>query len=936
MPDDRGTAQLHERRGELAALAAAVAGAADGRGAVVLVEGPPGIGKTRLLGATAELARDAGLTVLQACGAQFERDEPFGVVRQLLERELLTAPPQRRALLLDGVAEHAERVFSADPAAQADLWAVLHGLYWLVANLAAERPVFISVDDLHWTDAASARFLGYLARRSSELPLVLGCGLRPREVREPALHELHLLPHTSLLEPEPLTPGAIAAILAERYGEPVDETFARACSAATGGNPFLLRELVSALRAEGIAPTAETAAQVADLRPAATRRSLAARLAGLPPAARQLAAAVAVLGDGARLGTAAAVAGVEDPDTAYAALVRTEILAEELPLAFRHPLLRAAVRGDLDPARLARLHERAIDALTASGASAERIAHHVVAVEPRGDHDRWALLLAAGRSAMDRGAPDAALPLLERALLEPPPADGRAETLRLLGTAAAQVSRTAEAQGWLRAAIALTDDAAERATMWLALVRTTMVGVSVAAGVEVGREGLADLAGAAGVHIERLRTELVCQGATHPATAALAADLRPGADAPAGATPEERLALLRLVLGDARGTGSAARTIELCERAVAGGALVEEETAESLALAQIAQHLAYADACTAAVAFCEDLDADARRRGATWGMVAASACLGWVRLREGDVGAAEADARRALAPGILPLMAQPFTVASLVVALTWSGQLEEAEEVVASSGCGPDTDELVHAAMLFLARGWLRRAQRRHEEALEDFREYGRRVGRIGWDVPTFAWRAEAAEQLVLLDRAGEAVDLAHDQLDVARVWGAPTGIAAGLRALGLARGPAGLAHLEEAVAVLADSPVRIERVRALLALGAAQRRDGARRAAADTLAEALDLADRCSAGWYATRAEEELRRLGLRPRSRRVSGPEALTASERRVCELAARGLSNREIAQELFVTAKTVENHLGRAYGKLGIGSRDALAEALGAAPV
>jgi DNA-binding CsgD family transcriptional regulator len=156
--------------------------------------------------------------------------------------------------------------------------------------------------------------------------------------------------------------------------------------------------------------------------------------------------------------------------------------------------------------------------------------------------------------------------------------------------------------------------------------------------------------------------------------------------------------------------------------------------------------------------------------------------------------------------------------------------------------------------------------------------------------------------------------------------------IGVGLRTLGVVEGGAeGLAHLEEAVAVLADSPARLEHARALVELGAARRRANQRAAAREPLRQGLDLAHRCGATRLAQRARDELAASGARPRREMITGRDALTATEQRIAAMAADGMSNPQIAQALFVTRKTVENHLGRIYPKLGIRSRDQLAAEL-----
>jgi DNA-binding CsgD family transcriptional regulator len=187
------------------------------------------------------------------------------------------------------------------------------------------------------------------------------------------------------------------------------------------------------------------------------------------------------------------------------------------------------------------------------------------------------------------------------------------------------------------------------------------------------------------------------------------------------------------------------------------------------------------------------------------------------------------------------------------------------------------------------------------------------------------------------LGRRGEvaaALELLDDAEAVARRAGTTGAVGAVLRARGrVVGGAAGLELLSDAVDALAASPLGLEHGWALHDLGGALRRAGRRADAREPLRQALEIADRKEALLLARHARDELAATGARPRRTALSGPASLTPSERRVAELAATGLSNREIAETLWVTRKTVELHLGHAYGKLGIRARTQLAAALDA---
>ncbi len=234
---------------------------------------------------------------------------------------------------------------------------------------------------------------------------------------------------------------------------------------------------------------------------------------------------------------------------------------------------------------------------------------------------------------------------------------------------------------------------------------------------------------------------------------------------------------------------------------------------------------------------------------------------------------------------------------------------------------------------LRLIRGRLRIETGSPERGVEDLLQVGETARLVLFDNPSdLPWRSWAAEGLRLLDRNDEARALADEELALARRWGDPHTIGASLRVLGLVEGgEAGIALLREAVEVLAGSEARLEHAHALVDLGAALRRANQRTEARELLREGVDLARSIGAFGLAARANEEIAATGARPRKVLRTGLDALTASERRVAQLAADGMSNKEIAQTLFVTIKTVEVHLSHAYRKLEISSRTQLDKAL-----
>ena len=337
--------------------------------------------------------------------------------------------------------------------------------------------------------------------------------------------------------------------------------------------------------------------------------------------------------------------------------------------------------------------------------------------------------------------------------------------------------------------------------------------------------------------------------------------------------------------------------------------------------------LAAAGDIPAALAGAEGAVADARARGALVELGAALGSRAEMSRRVGRLLDAEADIRLSveLAEGGGAAWPRRLLLGTLVPVLVERDELAAAQAEIDGLELG-----LEHAALL-AGFGRLRLAQDRPAEALEVLLEAGARLVKRGWVHPgLLPWRTDAALACHRLGRDDEARDRAEEALAVALRYDAPVAVGIARRTLGQLTDD--LPALEEAARVLAGTAARLEHARALVEFGAALRRANHRTAAREPLREGLDLASRTAATALARQAVEELAAAGARPRSLRRTGLEALSPSERRVARLAAEGLSNRDIAQALFVTTKTVEVHLSGAYRKLGISSRADLPDVLG----
>jgi DNA-binding CsgD family transcriptional regulator len=936
-----GRPDLLERDGELTTIDELIA-ATRGGGGLLVIEGPPGIGKTALISEAKSRGQAVGLRVLSGRGSELESAFTYGVVRQLFEPLVAQMSDPDRAELLTGAAELAlplvdPACVGVETASDASL-ARLHGLYWLTANIAARTPLLLAIDDLHWSDTASLRWLGYLLPRMEELQVLLVVGLRPAEQRDDAVSLLVRVlsdPLTRIVRPAPLGVAATARVVRATFSE-ADDAFCRACHEATGGNPLLLRELVSGVAAEGLTPIAANVSDLYKLGARAVSRAVSLRLARVSPEATRLAQAAAVLGEDTDVHVAAALAGLDDATAsdATAELVRADVLRQQPPLGFVHPLVHAAVYETLTPLERGAAHARAAQLLLESDAEPERIAAQALLAPPAGEARIVSALREAARRARARGAPDTAVAHLRRALAEPPAESEQAGLLLELGAAEAFVNGPAAVES-LQEAHRLIDDKLGRAEVAVVLGRELFFVNRMDESIAVFVDALAEL-GDADAELQRvLEAGLISTAIFEaPVRDDLIRRLERVREQNYEETPGEKMLLALLAFNDARACIPSAGPVALARRALAGGTLITvEDAGGSFVRACIV--LALADQDDAASMYDAALAA-AHLQGSISAFGTSKVFRGQVFLMRGELDDAVADCREGLAAtrewGFRILNTFRYLLAE---ALMEQGKLDEAAEALASPGWGGPVPKTGPALVFQHVAARLRMLQGDLAGGLEELLDAGRRFSANGSHNPaTMPWRSQAALALLKLGgREPEAQELAAAELDLARAWGAPRALGAALQAAGLvAGGKEGLVLLEEAVDVLQGSPAKLEYAKARTELGAALRRSNRRSDAREHLRRAAELATICGAPTLAARAETELLATGARPRRVALSGVESLTPSERRVAVMAAEGPTNREIAQALFITPKTVEVHLSRVYRKLGISSRAQLRAALG----
>ncbi|MGI8462285.1 MAG: helix-turn-helix transcriptional regulator [Solirubrobacterales bacterium] len=941
---ESGQSDLYEREGALGQLDALLDSVADGSGRIGIVEGPAGIGKSRLIEALRQEAADREFAVLSARGSELERDFPFGVVRQLFEPALVLSDDRGRDGLLGGAAALARPVFadSPDESTSADPgFGVLHGLFWLTSNLSERGPVVLAADDLHWSDAASLRFLSFLANRIEHLPVLLAIGVRgAEEVRlapaeNEALEAIRQMPLAEIIEPAPLSPAAVASLLDSELGLTVADDVRSAAHEATGGNPFLARELAGEIAAETRAGRSVSVERIRELAPARITSRIVGRFARMAAGAEPLARAAAVLGERAEPEAVARLAEI-DRSAAGALvdeLVRAGFLVAGPQLRFRHPVVRSVVYDSIPDHERSAAHARAAKIVAELGGSPEQVATHLLHSMPADDPETVSALRRAASDASRRGAPDVALALLERALQEPPDHAVLVAVLFEAGVAARSLGDPTAIEKLQRALAETTDPelgTTIAATLGEALSTSgrdaEAVGILETAIAAAEEAGLSD-------SVARLSgVLLVLANALVETREAVRDELSDAVHRVETATSIDPVLCAHMALEYAVAIGPAERAAELGRQALEAG-LIEIVTADAPPVYLATGGLWVSGRLAAGERWLTAALDEARARGSVVGYALASAFRSAARLRSGDLDGAQSDAEAGLEFGLAGSwtpVGLPVAAASLISTMIARGELEKAAGIAEQVGNAEIPPGLILNQLLRRAMAELEVARGHPEKALVLLdaisaweRQWGGATGAWCW------WRLTAAEARRTCGDIDGARELAREELALARAFGAAPFLGASLRSAGaLEAGPEdSLAQLGEAVDVLDASEARLELASALVSLGAGLRRSGADRDAREPLQRAREIARSRGAHAIEREALDELVAAGGRPRAPAGTELDELTPAELRVGRLAREGKTNREIAQALFVTLKTVETHLSRIYRKLEISSRSQL---------
>jgi DNA-binding CsgD family transcriptional regulator len=919
--------QIAGREAELASVREFVATLEDGAAALVL-QGEAGVGKTTVWAAAAAETGAQGTRVLRASPAESETALSFSGLGDLFDPvldEVLPALPelQRRAL------SHA-LVLEPDDGPAPDRHAIGVALLGALRRLVAARPVLVAVDDVQWLDAESAAALAYAGRRlrDERAGLLL---TRRAPLASPFVDELRRsLPADRYreLEIEPLAVAALHEVVVEHLGVALPAPLLAEVHEASGGNPFYALEIVRMLQRSEVLVEAGRPLPV----PESLQDLVHGRLLALPAESRDFLLAAAAQSP-ASVELAEAASGVARERGLAPALAASVVVLDGERIHFTHPLLAAAAYELAAPGRRAELHARLADLVDDAEA---RGRHLAVSVTEPSRAVAVALDEAAAR-ALQRGAPRAAALLLERARALTPPGDEPAAAQRALDAATAhhEAGDTARARSLLEAQLERLPAGNERARALFALARVRSYDDDLRGAAELFEQAAA-VAEAGSV------AQAFAREGLSGSLFRLRERLADAVELSARAAEAARVHDVPLLLAETLATKA------LCEAALG--------RAEAVATADHALQLQHA--ClerpilrqprfsAAVVRFWHDDLLGARREYEQ--MAARAAGLGdesslpYVRVMLGQIDCAlgrfdsalrETEAGRAIAEqaGQRTLLAYLLAVRAVAEAhlgreAAAAGSANRALELAGTTSGIPAwifaSWSLGHLA---LARGDVVDAL----EHLEPLRAHHRResIEEPG-ALPFLPDGIEALVEAGRLDDAAEAID-AYEA--AAERLGRRRGLAAARRVRGLLAGAtedvgAVVRELEAAAALAAANETPFEHARTLLVLGAAQRRAKRRREARETLEAAHSAFERLGTVVWAERARAELARI-----SGRAPAEGALTPAESRIAALVAEGKTNKEVAAALFLSERTVEGHLSRVFGKLGVRSRTELAREL-----
>ncbi|WP_214103858.1 helix-turn-helix transcriptional regulator [Acrocarpospora catenulata] len=882
--------ELAERDEAVAQLRGLLDDAVHGEGRIALVGGAIGVGKSALLDDLVDLAFERGALALHAVCSSAETELPLAVLGQLLHNApLVVADRERMLSLLDeGVRETGDRVDSH----------VAHALCAMLLELAERCPLLIVVDDVQFADQASLLCLSYLARRVRFRHVLAAFSHADVAWHPPALFQADLLrqPHCRHLRLGPLSPAGVAR-LAEQVASPAE---AARLHHATGGSPLLVTALLADPPGGG----------------ENYGRAVLSCLGRAEPWLPRVARALAVLGQAGdvRPGEVSKLTGLGTDAVEYGLRSLAEMGVLDEAGRFRHRAAPAAILTDMDQDDRAALHRSAAELAFRGGAAAEAVAGHLVAASDGGGP--WAVpaLEEAARTALDEGRVADAVTYLTFADGACADEQRRAEIKTLLVRAEWRINPgaptlyLAELADALRSGCLADADAVvlAKALMWHGRfddAADVLTHVGPATGMDAR----------AVAEVRATRAWLRC---TYPLMTGHLPDAPADGRVITSARSIQRLqaaAGLATVLTGEPG----AEVVPDLER-VLRGARLDDMSMDAVECALLA--MTFGGRLDLAAPWCDAYIEEAVARRAPSRQARLAAIRAEISLRQGDLMAADRYGELALhlVPATSWGVALGGPLSVRLRALTAMGRHEEAAELAVQPV--PDPMANTRYGLQYLdARGHCHLAAGDPRAALRDFSTVGELTASWALDRPGLvSWRLGAAEALTRTGRSARARQLIQDQIGLAgplltREYGAA------LRLLAAAGEPRIRPQLlRQAADLLQEAGARYELACALTDLCSAYTRAGEARRARTVRKQALTLAEECAAEPL-VRALSSDAEPGGRPES------STLSSAERRVADLAAIGYSNREIADKLFITVSTVEQHLTRIYRKLNISRRD-----------
>ncbi|HEY1292062.1 MAG TPA: AAA family ATPase [Chloroflexota bacterium] len=910
---------LLERSDVTAAIDRALDSARRGQGTTLGIVAEAGLGKTSLIDYACDKVGGTW-RVARARGHEMESSIAYGLVMHALSQLTPRGGAGPLADTLDGTP--AER-------RAARFQTALKGL-----ERTTDSPILLAFDDVHWSDADSVGLIAYLCRRIRSLPVAVLLALRPWPA-EAGLMAADLVhdDHATIQTLQPLGWQSAAEIIAAQTTRPVDSHLAKRAWELCAGNPLLLQQVAQAvaLGDDVPAPGESAPRQLAD-------EVLLRRFAGLPGAGLRYVQAASVLGDTFHPEIAAKLAQLspEEVEAALSGVLRSGLLradADGRHLEFAHPLFAQALRDDLAPPERARLHREAFSILLAAGRRALAAEHALAgamlgnpraiavlekvgriefeagafrtatrllqaAVETAGDTASFDLLVATGNALVAVGRPADAISVLEQALrhfdIEPA---ARARTLRLLGRALFVTRQHKQAS-------VRFDEAARFSAAW------QCTGARV--------EALLDHA-------------LACWVSKGPAAALplchQALEVADDRDRVLRTRALSAFGFFRFVCGDPSGLETARATARLVLQD--NGSLREDLAWAWGAVINFALGASYAELFDEAEAVFRGSLEVAERVGATEALVTLELGYATALGRQGRLHAALERVERARRAASDIAVPRPFLALAHATVLFALGRAPEAEVWLARAEALAQPDEQLAMLRLWHLQAQRHLAEGRHVEAQQLHLRLEQTAEQLGLAEPCVVpWmRSAIAAHLAChaVDDAERVVDRLESLVTPRLPCRSPRLVAMlGHAQIAAARGDhcSASEHFESAVLLSADVAMPLVRADALLTYGSYVRRRGEAGKARTLLGQAVAIAESCEAQPLAQRARMELAAAG--GRRRRQLETEGLTSQELRVAQLACTGLSNREIADQVVASVRTVETHLQHVYQKLSINSR------------